>query len=312
MRIALFAPAGDAIADRVSEGLRRGGAETVRTVLDGSLPIAFDGESWLCAGEDLGACDAFFLRQYPSFGARLERDPSVIATAGEWWRRGVEQLERAHLAQSCLLDLERANKPLINPIGASGSFDYKPFQLAAFRRAGFPIPRTLITNLPRAVEIFARDAGALIAKPVAGGAEARALEELDPAALESIRTSPVIFQERVHGTDIRVTVVGGQVVSAVELPSETLDYRSSEAYRRGDQRYVAHALPPSITTLCTAAAALCHHVLSGIDLKLRSSGEYVLIEANSAPVYLDLERKTGAPITEAIVKWLLDRAGGTA
>ena len=52
------------------------------------------------------------------------------------------------------------------------------------------------------------------------------------------------------------------------------------------------------------AADLCHHVLSGVDLKRDSHGTYTLLEANSAPVYLDIERKTGAPITERIVMWL--------
>jgi glutathione synthase/RimK-type ligase-like ATP-grasp enzyme len=44
------------------------------------------------------------------------------------------------------------------------------------------------------------------------------------------------------------------------------------------------------------AAALCHHVLSGVDLK-RSGARFALLEANASPLYLDIEQKTGAPIT---------------
>ena len=52
------------------------------------------------------------------------------------------------------------------------------------------------------------------------------------------------------------------------------------------------------------AARLCRQVLSGIDLIQRAGGEYAILEANSAPVYLDIERKTNAPITDAILDYL--------
>jgi glutathione synthase/RimK-type ligase-like ATP-grasp enzyme len=42
---------------------------------------------------------------------------------------------------------------------------------------------------------------------------------------------------------------------------------------------------------------------SGIDLKLTADG-YLVQEANSGPVYLDIELKTGAPLTETIVELL--------
>jgi glutathione synthase/RimK-type ligase-like ATP-grasp enzyme len=102
------------------------------------------------------------------------------------------------------------------------------------------------------------------------------------------------------------------VVSAVEIPATPeaeaaeaqVDYRSREAYRQGAQSYRRHALPRSAVSICLRAAKLCRHVLSGIDLKRRPSGEYVLLEANSAPVYLDIEQKTGDPITEAVLEHL--------
>ena len=47
-------------------------------------------------------------------------------------------------------------------------------------------------------------------------------------------------------------------------------------------------------------------VLAGIDLKLSPRNEYVVLEANSGPVYLDIEMKTGAPITAAIIRALTE------
>ena len=49
--------------------------------------------------------------------------------------------------------------------------------------------------------------------------------------------------------------------------------------------------------------------LSGIGAAVHLQGRcpgrsYAILEANSAPVYLDIEKKTGVPITEHIIRWL--------
>lgn len=268
-----------------------------RLSFDLTTPAAFDGDAWLIQSHDLAEQDALIVRQYPAIGAQIPGTTDLH-------KKQIDQLERSHFAQSLLFDLERRGIPIVNPLLASGPFDLKPFQLAAFARAGFPIPRTMITNFTPAVEAFANDAGDVVVKPIAGGAEARLLSELHPAALKTLGASPVIFQQRIRGADVRVTVVGQQIAAAVEIPSDTLDYRSGSAYKAGDQRYVEHSLPNDATNLCLRVAKLCNHVLSGIDLKHTPEGDYVLIEANSAPVYLDIELKTGAPISERIIEWL--------
>lgn len=175
-----------------------------------------------------------------------------------------------------------------------------PLQLAILQRAGIPIPRTMITNFPAALKAFERDVGEIIFKPTAGGGLAKTMDDDARAKVADAIATPVIFQERIRGPDIRATVVGSRVVSCVEIPTEGLDYRSSESYAAGQQTYVNHTLPGEIEEMCLRVARLCGHVLSGIDLK-KDGDRYVVIEANSGPVYLDIERKMGHPITEAIV-----------
>lgn len=306
--IAIFARDDDAIAARVEERLRARGAETLRVAfgrMAGGMPVTFDGARFSSEGADLSAVDGYLLRHFPSETAMLSADPSLSLTTTEWWQRGVAQKERSHFAQSCLMSLDLAGKRAVNPLLLSAPFDLKPLQLAAFQRAGLPIPRTLVTNDPEAVRAFAADVGEVIAKPAAGGAETRVLDEALLSRLDAIRHAPAIFQERVRGPDVRVTVVAGEVVSAVEIPTAEVDYRAGAAYREGFQDYVEHPLDDDARALCLEAARVCHHVLSGIDLKRKGDGSYVILEANSAPVYLDIERKTGAPITERVVDALL-------
>lgn len=311
MKIGIFARGTDPIANH-TEALARGRGHAVLRVPFGELAsgggASFDGDSWLWQGEEIEACDGFVVRQYPAPHALLAPEEEQD-TAGNWYRRGQQQVERSSFAQSAIMDMELRGKPVVNPLLASSPWDHKALQLAVFRRAGLPIPDTLITNFPPAARIFddavRGEGGECITKPGAGGAETLLVDDAVRARLDAIAPAPAIFQRRARGLDVRVTVVGGRVFSSVVVESSTLDYRSGEAYRRGDARYTPLALPPAIEEMSLRAAAVCHHVLSGIDWKHDpETGAWILLEANSAPVYLDIEQKTGAPITEAILRWL--------
>jgi glutathione synthase/RimK-type ligase-like ATP-grasp enzyme len=307
MRLCVFGRQEDPItAHTVARARARGHAvlRVARGQLSEGLPVAFHAGQWIANGEELESYDAFVLRQYPAPTALLA-PPEATDTAAGWYRRSVIHGERSAFAQSLLMDLERRGKPFVNPLLQSLPFDHKALQLATFEREGIPLPRTLISNFPDAVRAFVDDTrtggGEVICKPTAGGAEARAVDDALLARLDDIKDAPVIFQERIHGPDVRATVVGDRVVSCVLIDSDTLDYRSGAAYQRGEARYTQHALPIDIEALCVRAARLCHHVLSGVDLKRCADGSYVVLEANSAPVYLDIEQKTGALITDAVL-----------
>lgn len=311
IRICIVGREEDPIADHTEAVARARGHDVLRVPfgqLQAGAPASFDGSSWLFRGEELESCDGFVVRQYPAAHALLAA-PETTETAKRWYELGMQQVERSSFALSALMDLEARGKRIVNPVLASSPYDHKPLQLATFHRAGLPIPDTVVTNFPEAARIFddavRSDGGETIVKPSAGGAEAMLLDDNVRAKLASIAPSPAIFQRRANGRDVRVTVVGGRVVSSVAIESSTLDYRTGEAYQRGDGRYVPVTLPRDVVEMSLHAASLCHHVLSGIDWKHdEKSDRWVLLEANSAPVYLDIEQKTGAPITEAIVHWL--------
>lgn len=259
---------------------------------------------WQYDGAPIVRFDAFVVRRIPKAYSLPALDANAELSYQSWFQLSLMQRERASLIESCLYDLERAGKRLINP-PSSFVFDLKPHQLATFQRAGLPIPETLITA--RAEEALSFEAAhrPAVMKPVEGGATARPIDRETLERLD-VLPAPSIFQRRIEGTSVRVTVVGDQIASAVEIPSSELDYRESSAYRAGRQRYVPCELDAETQAHCLTAARLCRHALSGIDLIRRPSGEHVLIEANSAPSYLDIEQKTAAPITDAILD-LLER-----
>lgn len=300
-RVGIFARVNDPIAQALKASIEARAAQArifeLATLALGA-PVAFDNEEWLVDGDALSEFDAFFVRQIPAETSWLG-SPGETATSETWWQRAQLSRERAHLAQSCVAHLELLGKRVLNP-SASLPFDQKAYQLAALHRAGLPLPRTLVTNFPDAVRAFEADVGPLIFKPLGGGAETQVFDDAARERLTAPLPSPVIFQERVSGPDIRVTVVAGRIVSSVEIPTSHIDYRLGQDYRAGKQEYLPHALSNEGAAMALLAASTCQQVLSGVDLKLSKEG-YVVIEANSGPVYLDIERKTGAPITDALV-----------
>lgn len=312
MRLAVIGRSNDILSLHSLEYARKMGHEAELIELGGmsnGVPVVFDGESWICGAHQLETFDAFLVRSYPGKVAMLDIDQNASLTVADAWQRTMMQRDRHDFALGCLMALERLGKPFCNPPFASSHFDGKPLQLATLQSAGIRLPRTMVTNFATAVRAFyddvCADGGEVILKPTGGGAETQKVTDEVLSHLDvSLSSTPVIFQERIKGADIRATVVGDKIISCVSIDSHDLDYRLGEAYRAGEQHYVAHTLPTEVAAACLKVARLNELVLAGIDLKQNSHGEYFFLEANSAPVYLDIERKTGAPITEAIIAWL--------
>ena len=83
--------------------------------------------------------------------------------------------------------------------------------------AGVPVPSGLVSTDADEVRRFADEVGEVVYKPVAGGGACWALDpaELDdPLTRRRLSRSPVLFQERVRGRDVRIYTVDGEVADA--------------------------------------------------------------------------------------------------
>lgn len=283
------------------------------TRLARGVAVAFDGASSFLGGRELEALDGFFVRQVP---ALVSPAPSEAGVApAQQSALHAARADRALLSQSLLLHVEALGRPMVNRFGPSLSFDSKPFQLSALQRAGVPIPDTVVTNSVAVAREFARSVeGELIVKPVSGGALTRLFGDETVRALEATGgAQPVILQRRIRGSDLRITVVGDRIVSAVEIQAEAdaVDYRGVEAYLRGEERYRPIEVDRELERIVLRCASVCEQTLSGVDVKKETGGGYVVLEANGAPVYSAIEAATGDPITAAVLDWLEARSHGS-
>ena len=310
MRLGIFGSSDDPQVRAVGHYARERGAEVVVIASDGlarGQPLSFRDAEVTYQGESISDLRAFYVRAIPLPSAPALEKEGEWRLHDDWFAHYMQSRERSSIYLAWLLECEREGARIVNAPQAGSVLQLKPLQLYFLRKLGAATPATVITNDPDEVRSFARSFPEVIYKPVMGGALTRLLDEEAMERLEAIRCAPVIFQERVWGEDIRVIVLDGAVLSAVSVvtPEQHLDFRDDSIYQSGQAEYRETQLPPDIASLCCRAAAACGLRFAGLDLKHRD-GNWVFLELNSSPIYLDVERKMGHPISKQLADYLID------
>lgn len=313
MRVAIFGSSEDPLTQALISEVRLAQATPVVVEFDAlerGTAMRCDGPEWWFREQRVDDVDAAILRFIPAPSVpTLERD-GKLHLYEDWYVAFMQARERAALYMSWLLQLEQRGVPLVNPPHAGSVHQFKPFQLEILRQIGAQVPRTLITNDPKSAAAFADAVPDVIFKPVMGGALTRRLDAQAREQLHRISASPVIFQERAPGVDVRVTMIGDEAISkvVVDAPEGSLDFRAEAAYAQGAGTYRNIEVPERVLDQCRQAMRACKLSFAGIDL--RHQGEdWVFLELNSSPVYLDVERKMGHPISRALVRHVVGLAG---
>lgn len=311
MRIGIVGGAEEPHCLHMRDLLAARGVETV--VLDtnrfpGQQDLTFlDGASWLDA-DPLEDLHAIYVRTVFYSLPFFELDPETGKREGgegvvfqDWHLDYTAERERQSFLTSFVRTLALRGVKVVNPIESFDLHYLKLLQLAVLRKAGIPLPRTCATNDAEQLVRFAEEVGKVVYKPVTGGATCQRLVDRDLVGdrLERLRTAPVIFQEEIPGLNVRVYVVGQEVVSATIIHSEGLDYRGTET------GFEAIELPPEVAAMVVRAKNLCGMAFTGADLRLRPDGEFVLLECNPSAMFLGMVQATGAPIDERLADYLL-------
>ena len=229
-------------------------------------------------------------------------DPELNASAQELSRRDTyEALSGFFMALALDPFVNVINNPLTESRGLN-----KVAQLSAAGRHGLAVPETVVTNDPRLViEFFdsMEHAGkSMVCKgftsPKATMIQTRMFTQDDLERLPELRFMPAIFQEYVHGRNLRITVVGDCVFSAevlVSIADAEIDWRL-EAYNR----VVEYPLPDGQSEMIAGFVKDLGLTYGALDFKLTEAGELVFLEVNPWGQYLFVEIQTGQRISHAI------------
>jgi len=310
VNVAIFSRKKDTQSRHVAAMLRQRGADVTwieGDAFDRGIGHSLRNQRFFYDGTPMEDLRGVWVRQVRApLAPWIEKDDRLLLH-DDWFVLYMRQREQHAFVWSWLLSLAEEGKNVINPPSPGTIGRLKPYQLYLLHRKGLPVPASLVTNDPGEVRRFRDQVGEVVFKPSMGGAFCERLTPEKEADLAHILHAPVIFQEWIRGIDIRVMVLDGHILSSVvvEVPPETLDFRTDDNYSTGQGTYREHPLPRKVEKICARAARLLRLRFAGIDLKMDDAGNYHLLECNSSPVYLDVERKMGHPITARLVDALL-------
>ena len=220
-----------------------------------------------------------------------------------------EHVRRLATLQADLnLLLLTARCPVINPPAHAYSNYSKPYQVGLLAAFGFDVPRSLVTNIPAEARRFWDECGGqVIYKGVSNVptlAQLLTAERLE--RLDMLPACPTLFQEYVAGVDYRVHVVGEQAF-VTRLVSADEDYRRAALVQGESISVEAATLPADVIQRCIAFTHSLGLVVGGIDFKETPAGRLVVLELNPYPQFTFYGRRSGQPITQAVVDYLVAR-----
>lgn len=210
----------------------------------------------------------------------------------------------------------------MNHPAALAAQEYKPSQLDVAAACGLIVPRTLITNDPKAIRDFATELGDVVLKPLAEPivAEAggftpvwtRRLSADDLADLAGVETTAHMVQEYVDKAyDVRVTAVGRRTFAvAIHAGSQ-----ASAVDWRADYDALTYQVvepPPQVAAgidAYLAAAGLSYGAFDFAVSEQPAGQRWYYLETNAAGQWGWLAEECNLPIAEAIADEL---AGGEA
>ncbi|MBD2043787.1 MvdC family ATP-grasp ribosomal peptide maturase [Microcoleus sp. FACHB-672] len=191
-------------------------------------------------------------------------------------------------------------------------------QLRIARNAGLHIPRTLVTNDPQeARDFFQQLKGKMVAKlltPLSASMEGSAfflytseVKEADLADAESLRYSPMVFQEQIPKLrELRVIFVAGKLfagaLDASRYSATTMDWRSAKP---GECVWEPAEIPIQIADCLNTFMAEFGLLFGAFDFIQTPDNEYIFLEVNATGEWGMLERDLNLPISEAIADTLL-------
>ena len=207
--------------------------------------------------------------------------------------------------------IEDQGIPVINSARAIERSVDKFYTTALLAQAGLPVPETVVCERADAAMTAIRrmlaGGGAVIVKPIFGSMGHGLVRIADPELawrvvrpLEQMRSVFYVQRAIDHGgRDIRVFVVGGRIVGAIERTAPDGDWRTNIA--RGA---TARAIDVSshIRDHAIAAAEAVGADYAGVDLLESRTGESFVLEVNGIPGWQGFQSATGIDVASSIVE----------
>ena len=209
---------------------------------------------------------------------------------------------------SVIRQFERMNVPTLpNSASIEASKD-KLYANQILAQAGLPIPKTLLTRFPCKADLVEKVVGfPCVMKVITGSHGAgvylchtpKEFEDLSELISSLDSKTSMIIQEYIshsEGRDLRVIVIGGRVVGAMQRKSTDGSFKANIS--RGGQGE-AYDVDDEMEMLSIQVAKVLDLDVAGVDLLFHPDG-YRICEANSSPGFKGFEKALGINIPQKI------------
>jgi RimK family alpha-L-glutamate ligase len=205
--------------------------------------------------------------------------------------------------------IEDRGVPVMNSPRAIERSVNKFYTTTLLHDAGLPTPETVVCEQTDEVLPAIRRLGEVVIKPIFGSLGHGMVRVSDPEVARRIvrsleQTRTVFYVQRAidhGGRDIRVFVVGGAVLGAIERRAPDGEWRTNVAI---GGTATACELPAEWAALAVRAAATVGADYAGVDLLRSRDGQVYVLEVNGIPGWEGLQRATGLDVAGAIVDHL--------
>jgi len=227
-------------------------------------------------------------------------------------------LEQTIFRVDALHWIERRGVPVMNSARAIERSVDKFYTTALLQEAGLPTLETVVCESASEAMSAALAMGDVVIKPIFGSMGHGMVRVNDPdvafrvvRALEQLRTVFYVQRAMDHGgRDVRVFVVGGRVIGAIERRAPEGLWRTNVSLGGSARPF---DLPPEWEQLALRAAAAIDADYAGVDLLPSRDGTVFVLEVNGIPGWQGLKQATGIDVAAAIVDHLAERVrAGTA
>jgi gamma-F420-2:alpha-L-glutamate ligase len=232
-------------------------------------------------------------------GRELRKPDLIIPRTGS---------ETSYFTLAVLRHFERQGVAIVNPPAAIEAVADKLHTLQVLAGAGLPIPKTILGKFPVDVGLVEREIGfPVVVKKLKGTrgngvmlCENRAQFDDLANLLDGASTGQdFLFQQYIkasHGRDVRVLVVDGKAVAAMERRSTDGGFKSNISLGGAATPF---APPPAMAELAVKVAREVQLDVAGIDI-LFDKTAYRICEANSSPGFQGLERACDVDVPELV------------
>jgi len=200
-------------------------------------------------------------------------------------------------------------------INSSSSIDMVKDKLQTSQllaKHGIPIPKTMLVRWPINAALVASEIGFPCVVKVITGSYGKGVHLCQSMSafnalmefIESLNAKKtMIIQEFIDakvGSDLRVWVVGGKVIGAMQRTSANNDFRANISGGGKGQQY---EINEEIEFLARETAKIMGLDIAGIDLLFDKEG-FKVCEANSAPGFEGMEQYCNMDIAKAIIDYI--------